>query len=368
MVILHVLAPGEAGGLERVVQTLAVGHRRSGHDVYVAVVIDEGRSDHPFSPPLREAGVRIFPLPVPRRGYVRERAAIAALCRRLRPDVVHTHGFRPDVVDAGAARRLGIPTVTTVHGFTGVGWRIPVYERIQRYVFRRFDAVAAVSRPQVQRVVRDGVPPERVHLLPNAWPGDIEPLQRAVARSELAVPDDRFLIGWVGRLSPEKGPDVLVEALPHLRDDAVCAAVIGDGSYADVLRARARTLGVADRIDWLGTVPRAGALMSAFDVFVLSSRTEGSPVVLFEAMAAVVPIVATNVGGVPELVSPAEAFLVPSEDPAAIARAVRAVQEDPQAAATRAQRARARLTSEFGVMPWLERYDALYRSVCRTSG
>src|SRR5713101_3623616 len=96
-------------------------------------------------------------------------AAMLELGRRLRPAVVHTHGYRPDVVDAGAARRLGIPTVTTVHGFTGGGWKNRFYERVQRRSHRRFDAVVAVSRPLVEQLLRDGVPPRRLHLVQNAW-------------------------------------------------------------------------------------------------------------------------------------------------------------------------------------------------------
>ena len=95
----------------------------------------------------------------------------------------------------------------------------------------------------------------------------------------------------------------------------------------------------------------------------LSSRTEGTPVVLFEAMAANVPIVTTGVGGVPDVVSPAEAALVRSEDPVALAAEIRGVHADREAAARRARAAHARLERDFGVAPWLDRYEAIYRLV-----
>ena len=104
-------------------------------------------------------------------------------------------------------------------------------------------------------------------------------------------------------------------------------------------------------------------MFAAFDVFVLSSRTEGTPIALFEAMAAGVPIVATRVGGVPDVVSPLEAALVPAEDPVALAAEIRAIYRDPATGQRRARAARARLERDFSVAPWLDRYEAIYRLV-----
>jgi glycosyltransferase involved in cell wall biosynthesis len=301
------------------------------------------------------------------RGYRRERAALAELCRRLRPSVVHTHGYRPDVLDAGVARRIGIPVVTTVHGFTGGDWKNRVYEWLQCRAFRRFDAVVAVSQPLKVRLARSGVSLERIHVVPNAWRMLAPPLDRATARRALGLDSDAFVVGWVGRLSHEKGADVLLDALGHLRDLPLVAAVVGDGAEQGALVARARRLGLEQRVRWLGAVPDAAARFSAFDLFALSSRTEGSPMVVFEAMAAGVPIVATSVGGVPEMLSAEEAAFVPPEQPGALASAIRAAYQAPAVAAARAGRARLRLCRDFGTEQWCERYDAVYRTVTEGS-
>src|SRR5688572_22875281 len=121
MVILHVVAPGAIGGLEGVVESLAAGHQARGHDVHVAVVVELGESHHRLVALLREAGVSVHVIEVPPRGYGLERTSVSELCRLIVPDVVHTHGYRPDVLDAPVARGLGLPTVTTVHGFTRGG-------------------------------------------------------------------------------------------------------------------------------------------------------------------------------------------------------------------------------------------------------
>ncbi len=365
MVLLHVVAPAEVGGLERVVQTLARGLSSAGHDVHVAAVLAGPAADDGFLASLAEAGVATHRIPSGGRAYVRERRAVAELCRRLRPDVVHTHGYRPDVVDAAAARRLGIPVVTTVHGFTGGGWKNRLYEQLQCRAFRRFDAVVAVSQPLVERLVRAGVPAERIHGVSNAWPDAEQPLDRAAARQALGIPPHGFVAGWVGRLSYEKGADVLLDALLHLADLPLVVSVVGQGIERAALQCRARRLGLDRLILWHGSRPDAGRLFRAFDVFVLSSRTEGTPMVLFEAMAAGVPVVATRVGGVPDVVSPEEAALVPANDPVALAAEIRAVYRNPAASHERALRAGERLRRDFSMAPWIGRYEAIYRLVRR---
>lgn len=360
--ILHVLAPGAAGGVESVVRVLATRFHRLGHDVHVAAVAPSAEAAAGFIHALRDAGVAVTTLDVPGRAYVRERTLVAALCRSLRPDVVHTHGYRADLIASSAARARRIPTVTTVHGFTGGDFKNRVYEHLQQRAFRRFDAVVAVSRPLVARLSANGIARDRLHFLPNAYAAEATLLDRDAARERLGIRDDAFRAGWVGRLSQEKGPDVFVDALAQLdAGQAVAASVLGDGAERDAVRARAASLGVAPQITWHGVVPNAGQLLAAFDVLVLSSRTEGTPMVVLEAMAAGVPIVATHVGGIPDMLSSREALLVAPDDPAALAAAIRAVRADPAAAAERARAARCRLAVQFGVEPWLERYAAIYR-------
>lgn len=363
MVIMHVVAPAEFGGLERVVQMLGRGLRELGHTVHVVAVVQDPATLDRFLAPLVQAGVHAHPLVVSARAYRQERSKLAALCRRVSPDVVHTHGYRPDLVDARIAQRLGIPVVTTVHGFTGGSMKNRFYEWLERRAFRRFDAVVSVSRPLSDRLTGAGIRKSRVHTVPNAWQPSAPAFDREAARRVLGLPLDGFVVGWVGRLSAEKGPDVLLDALPHLNAVPLAVSIVGDGAERGSLQARAASLGVAGRIRWHGVVPEAGRVFAAFDVCVLSSRTEGTPVVLFEAMATDVPIVTTRVGGVPDVVSSHEAVLVRSEDPVALATGIRAVYEDRAAATGRARAARVRLEREFDIGPWLERYERIYRLV-----
>jgi glycosyltransferase involved in cell wall biosynthesis len=362
--VLHVVAPGEVGGLERVVHALAVGQHRRGNRVMVAAVLSPAaEEDHDFLRPLRVAGVEVTALRQAVRDYAGERREVARIAREHGTEVLHTHGYRPDVVDSGVARSLGVPRVTTVHGFTGGDWKNRLYEWLQRRSFRRFDGVVAVSRPMAEHLARSGVPRRRLHVVPNAWAADQPLLDREAARRALGIESDHLRIGWVGRLSHEKGADVLLDALARCGDLPLHASFLGGGAEADALRVRAESLALGSRVSWSGPVPDAGRYFGAFDLFVLSSRTEGTPIALFEAMAAGVPVVASRVGGVPDVVSSKEARLVAPDDPGALAAAIREVVLDPTSAARRAGAASRRLHDEFRLEPWLDRYDTLYRSL-----
>ena len=363
--ILHIAAPGPVGGLERVLQALPIGQRKRGHRVRVALVVRAAEERDGFVAPLLAAGVEVDMLRLPARAYLQERRLIRELCARFRPDVVHTHGYRPDVLDAGIARSMGVPTVTTVHGSSRTRGLVRLYELVQFAMFRKFDAVVAVSRPLVRSLSRCGVPSHRIHVVPNGWDGCAPAWDRPVARQALGAPVDRFLIGWVGRLIPVKAADVFLRALAELGDMPWSAAVVGDGVERCRLERLAGTLGLGSRVTFHGKVDDAARLFPAFDMFVLSSRTEGTPIVLFEAMAAGVPVVATAVGGVPDVVSCTEALLVPPQDPVALAQAIRTALLDPGATHARVTAARARLTREFTLARWVARYDAVYQQVAR---
>lgn len=364
--MLHVVAPAMCGGLERVVHNLAASQRAAGARVAVVAIVTgaPGEMGEAFAGPLRADGVEVHTIDVPRRGYARERRAVAGLCERVRPAVVHTHGYRPDVVDSRVARTAGAASVTTVHGFTGGGLRNRCYEWLQRRRFRRLDAVVAVSRPLLDDLVRSGVSAERAYLVPNVWRAPAAMRDRAEARALLGIPADAFVAGWVGRLSPEKGPDVFLSALAALatlRDAPFHASILGDGAGRAACERQAADLGLGRRVRWHGQVPDAGALLGAFDVVVLSSRTEGTPMVLLEAMAAGVPVIASAVGGVPDLLRPGEGTLVPPDDPRALANAVADVHAHAAIARARAARAQARVRDARQVTAWVRRYREVYQ-------
>lgn len=363
--ILHVLAPMREGGLERVVTMMSVGQKA--RSVHVAAVVEPSTADaHPFINQLEVLGVPVTRVVVGSRRYLREYRSLSALVARLQPGVVHTHGYRADVIGGAVARAHGVPTVSTVHGFTGGGRRNRLYERAQSFMLRRADAVIAVSGPLARRLADDGVPRDKIHWVPNGFAPVIDTVTRSAARRRLGIRTDALVAGWVGRLSTEKGADVMLDALAE-SDPRWRLSVIGEGDQFDHLRQQAVMLGIADRIAWHGPIANAGSLFTAFDAFVLSSRTEGTPITLLEAMNAGVPIVATRVGGVPDILSSSHALLVPAEQPSMIAQALSQLEREPSAATDRSMRARERLLQSFSVSTWLNAVDKVYEAACEST-
>jgi len=359
--VLHLIAPGEVGGAESVVRSLASHQRSLGARVRVAAVVESERAAAGFLDALERSNVESDRVIVGGRAYRRERRAIAAICDVVRPDIVHSHGYRTDIVDALYLRR-NVPIVTTVHGFTGGDLRNRFYQWLQCRAYQRFDAVVAVSQP-LERELGKRLDSSRLHLLPNAYPADSEVLSRASARTALGLPNDRFLAGWVGRISPEKGADVFVDAFadPEM-PESVHGVFLGEGPLATELQERAARLGLEERVSWMGSVPNAGRLLAAFDVIVLSSRREGTPMVLLEAMAAGTPIVATRVGGVPDLLPPGTALLISPESPSELSEAIREVITHRDAAWSRSQAALRRLETAYQGDAWANGYEDIYQN------
>ena len=363
--VLQITAPGPYGGRETVVADLATGLHEAGHAVEVMAVLDQGTDpeSHPFVNTLAGRGVSVRTVVLPPRAYREEARAVRAAILDSDTAVLHSHGYRTDVVGSVALRGTTCRFVSTAHGFTGGGWKNRLYERLQARAWGQGEAVIAVSDPLVDAIERRGVDRRKIRLIPNAWLGDAPAMTREEARRRLGIESDAKVMGWAGRLSAEKGPDVALAALARAADDQTQLHFVGEGRLRAELEARAAADGLSNRVRWHGALENAAALFPAFDLLLLSSRTEGTPMVLFEAMAAGVPVVATRVGGVPDVLTDSEALLAPPEDPTALARAIDECFAAPGEARARAERAGQRLRTRYSPGPWVEAHVALYREI-----
>jgi teichuronic acid biosynthesis glycosyltransferase TuaC len=225
-----------------------------------------------------------------------------------------------------AARILDVPCVVKLHGSDiNMVAKLPGPRRLLSWALPQAARVVAVSRPLADEVVGLGVPREKVAIVMNGVDGDLfKPRDRATARAELGLPAGPVAL-YVGNLKPEKGVLDLLRAWDHVVREVPNAtlAVVGGGPLRDMVDAVARPLG--DRVKLVGPQPldRVPLWMGASDVLVLPSHSEGTPNVVLEALASGRRVVATSVGGVPDLITdPTLGALVPSKDPDALAAAL----------------------------------------------
>ena len=357
--VMHVTAPARFGGLEQVVEQLASGRASRGAPTAVLALLGPDEPAPLLAGAVRAAGVDVIEVRTPPRAYLLARAEAVRGAAQWGAQVLHTHGYLPDVLLGSFRHRVKVALVSTAHGFTGGGLKNRVFEWLQVRTWRRFDRVIAVSRPLAARLRARGIPERILSELPSAWSGRRPRFDRVEARVILGLPATGPVLGWAGRLSHEKGPDVILRALAMMPEPRPVLAMLGTGRLGPELENLAAGLGIADRVRWLGAVPGAADLFPAFDLLVLSSRTEGTPMVVLEAMAAMVPVVATRVGGVPDMIDGGAGVLVPADHPPALARALVATLADPEAAQL-ARTAFERLETRFSPARWLAAQERIY--------
>jgi len=366
--VLHVIASAGLGGAEAVVQTLAHEAVRRGQPVGVAALVQVGEPP-PLVDELRSAGVAVWTVRAGRRRYSREARLLGDVAREAGATVLHTHGYHADIVGYRVARRLGLPVVSTAHGFTAGDWKNRLYEWLDEGCLRRFDAVIAVSEPLRRRLLEAGCAPERVRLVPNgvAVQGDLA--SRDSARQALGLPATGPVIGWVGRLAHEKGPDLLLAVTGELRARGATVAIVGEGPLRPALEDAVRAAGAEPLVRLLGVRPGVGRWLRAFDVLVISSRSEGLPMVLLEAMAAGVPVASFAVGAVPDVLQDGETgWLASSGDVTGLRAAVAAALADPAEGRRRADQARRVVEQQYGAAAWLDAVMHVYDEVAGPRG
>jgi glycosyltransferase involved in cell wall biosynthesis len=346
--ILFAVDSLDVGGAERHAVDLARALVRRGHAVTIAC----SRAG-PLEHVATQAGVQVRELVgelVKRRVSLRYAWRLAELIRSGRYDLVHAHIYASTVAAmAATALRGGPPLVVTEH--SDAAWRSPLAKAVHRSALRRVARVIAVSDTIRDRLIEEGVPRDRVVVIRNAV------TDHGAPRADPFLRDGVPLIGTVARLKPEKGVRYFIEAAARLaaRCPEARFVVIGDGPERDELERRAAELGVP--VWFLGARGDVPEFVGFLDVLVLPSLSEGTPLVTLEAMSAGVPVVATNVGGIPyQITDGREGFLVPPADPVAIADALVTLVEDRDLRREMGERARARI--EAGC-----RHDELVRAV-----
>lgn len=367
MHIVHLTASAFFGGPERQMLGLAASLPADHSTTFLS--FSEGGRCGAFLAAARRAGFDAAELAHDTPHLRRAVRELTAFLRGNFADVLVTHGYKSNLLGRPAARRAGIPIVSVSRGWTGENLKVRCYEAFDRVHLRFMDRVVCVSAGQADRVRRAGVPPDKVRVIRNAARLEAFAGRDPASRVRLREPgSDGPVVLAAGRLSAEKGFQVLVEAAPAILAAVPAARLVifGDGPLRASLERRVAALGLTDRVSLPGFRDDLDRLIPSADLVVLPSLTEGLPNVALESAAAGVPVVATAVGGTPEVVVDGRTgFLVPPADAPALAGRVIDLLRDRVMARAFGAAARRRVEEHFSFHAQAAAYRRLFAEVAR---
>ena len=366
--ILHVIDSGGLYGAEMVLLNLAAGQRDMGYRPVIASIGCRGEGKKPLETEGENRGIEVVPFRFRNGPNLLGAWEIIRKARAQKTDILHAHGYKADILLGfmpGKLRRL--PVVCTVHGWTATEpfSRISLYEWLDGLSLLRMDAVCPVNEAMRGHPRFKGLRPDRVHVVRNGIP---------MLDEGRPMPDDEitgfcrlgFTVASIGRLSQEKGYGFLLEAFSFLRNRGMDARllILGEGPERPHLEETVRRLGLSDRVLLPGYRKDAWRYLAFCHAFVLSSLTEGLPITLLEAMQAGAPVVATAVGGMPELIRAGDTgSIVPPGSSKALAESIADIHARGEAAVLRAQKARDLVLREYSIDRMCRGYAEIYRGV-----
>lgn len=357
-VIVHLITGLEVGGAERMLEKTLPRLPRWEH--VVCSILPTG----PIAEHLRAAGIRVESLNAQSAASPRALTNLIRFLRDLRPDLLQTYLVHADVLGVLASRPAGVRrVVVSIRSKLNEAkfWPILTFYTVASPLVERFLCNSPASAVWFRRL---GLPLRKIVVIPNGVeiPTLRKPDDRRGERRRLGLPADGPLVVSVGKLRSEKGHRYLLKAVASLIPSfsTLTVGLVGKGPLEAELRQHAVRLGIDGHVRFLGNRDDIWSILLAADAFVLPSMYEGMSNALLEAMAAGVPIVATDLPENRVLIGPNDAYLVPPRDPAAIASALRDVFINANPAAARVARARQRVVENFSISKAVTLLDEFY--------
>ena len=360
--ILHLITELDIGGAQKALARLLahIDRRR-----FAPAVVCLYNGDKAVAREIRALGIPVTDLGMTAKWRFDALWRLYRLLRREHPVILHTWMFHANIPGRVLGHLAGVPIVISSERTMGQESRF-------RYALNRLTHPLADRVVCVSQRVADfaagviGIPPQKLVVVPNGIP--VEEFQmdnKAETRAALGISVTSLVIGTVGRLHPVKGTRHLIEAFAQCRTSCqLVLLVIGDGPQRAQLESLAQRLGIADRVYFLGNRTDVPRLLQAMDVFVLPSEWEGMPNAALEAMATGLPVVATAVGGTPEVVvDGVTGLLVPPRNSEALAQAIAQLLADPELRRRMGQAGRERVEQLFSVEQMVRKTEALYEEL-----
>jgi len=316
MKILHIISSGGMYGAEAVILNLSRTLNEAGHSSMLGVFANAKNLNLQLHETAIAEGIESHIIPCSGQFDRAAMAKLRELVIQTNADIVHAHGFKADIYSFLALNNFSIPLVSTCHNWTDTDLAVSIYGKIDRFVLRKYASVIAVSDAVKNRLVKAGVHDEKIHLIKNGI--DIRPFQKASPSLRGIVDKEGApIVGFVGRLSKEKGADVFLRVASRVLEEIPDAkfVLVGEGPERNELELLVDQLAIGKSTFLVGRRTDMPSVYASFDLMVLSSRDEGLPMAVLEGMASGVPWVAAAVGDVPKIIQhQASGLLVPPGD------------------------------------------------------
>lgn len=368
MKLIHTLSASDVFGPEKTVVNECVALRAAGWDCQIVNFWDTDAI--PLVAKVRAAGIPFHTIASRRKFDIGAIRGFAQLLRAHGRPLVHSHGYKADLYSLLGARLARAPVMTTVHGWTSENAKVRLYEKLQAFLWRYFDRVVCVSESYRALAARAGTPAAKLLVVHNGiretYQTDSDVVARDRARAKLGLAPGELAVACIGRLGIEKGHRQLLEAAAHALPTCPQARflIIGEGAERAAIETGIHDLGLSGTVRLLGHRDDLPAIYPALDVLAITSLREGLPNVLLEAMLHGMAVIATAVGGIPEVVRDGyDGVLIPPGDGVAYARAMAALLADAPRRRRLGEQARATVRAGFLFERRMERMTALYVSL-----
>jgi glycosyltransferase involved in cell wall biosynthesis len=376
MKIGYVLTSVDFGGSDQVSVNFLRGVRRETCEIKPIVLCRPWETQPAFVEKVTALGYDCLKIPVasrPRGDFVRVPRCLGILygiMKKERFELLHTHGYFADIIGIPLSRLLGVPVISTCHGFIWNNIKYRSYNAIDIGILRLANSVIAVSDSIKTELARYGVKKSKIAVIENGVDvrrNDQNPFtKRSQIRRKLEIAEEQIAIVFVGRLSKEKGLNYLLEACNKMKKRGVSFRLViaGDGPQREEMEREVEALGIKAEALFLGFRTDVGELLEGMDIFVLPSLTEGTPMALLESMACGLPVIASSVGGVPKIVGGGQAgILVPPGDSEFLMRALYDLCINAEIRNKMGREALSVIDNSYSLDDWCRKIENLYKEV-----
>ena len=369
--LLHLIASPVIGGAEKVLLTLAKHINRDKFDLRLGIFIDKRAPRNLFWEEAKKLNVPLEAVAFRNPYSFNQLIDLYRIVSTFRPHIIHSHSYKSNWLGFLMAKHSGARILSTRHGWFAVNnMKTKIIGKLDQLLFKRFDLIITVSNQIRSYLSKNGIPEEKMVTVRNVPHIATKSADKTLFRNEMGIPMNSKLVGYVGRLEPVKGCRQLLQAAHYLkeRNQDIHFIIVGIGSEKKSLQELMKDLELEMNVHFCEFREDVESVYQALDLHVLPSLNEGVPLTVLEAMAFGVPVVATAVGGVTEIIQDrVTGLLVPPANPKALAEGILEAFANSEETQNRVKKALDVMQNEYSARDWIERIESIYRGIVRST-